>query len=64
MSELYMMVTITDRDRVKKFTNLYKDSGVDVSTITVGKGTAASEILGGMFIRITSFVNYFTTLLA
>ena len=45
MSELYMMVTITDRDRVKKFTNLYKESGVDVSAITVGKGTAASEIL-------------------
>ena len=45
MSELYMMVTITDRDRTKKFTNLYKESGVDVSTITVGKGTAASEIL-------------------
>jgi len=45
MSELYMMVTITDRDRTKRFTNLYKESGVDVSTITVGKGTAASEIL-------------------
>ena len=45
MSELYMMVTITDRDRTKKFTNLYKESGVDISTITVGKGTAASEIL-------------------
>ena len=45
MSELYMMVTITDRDRVKKFTNLYKESGVDVSAVTVGKGTAASEIL-------------------
>ena len=45
MSELYMMVTITDRNRVKKFTNLYKESGVDVSAVTVGKGTAASEIL-------------------
>lgn len=45
MSELYLMVTITDRDRTKKFINFYKESGVEVSTITVGKGTAASEIL-------------------
>ena len=45
MSELYMMVTITDRDRTKKFTNFYKENGVDVSAITVGRGTAASEIL-------------------
>ena len=36
MSELYMMVTITDRDRVKKFTNLYKESGVDVENIQIG----------------------------
>ena len=45
MSELYMMVTITDRNLTKKFTNFYKDNGVDISTVTVGKGTAASEIL-------------------
>ena len=45
MSELYMMVTITDRNLTKKFTNFYKDNGVDISMITVGKGTAASEIL-------------------
>ncbi len=40
-----MMVTITERDRTKKFTNFYKESGVEVSVITVGRGTAASEIL-------------------
>lgn len=45
MSELYMMVTITDRNRTKRFTNYYKENGVEVSTITVGRGTAASEIL-------------------
>ena len=45
MSELYMMITITDRDRVKKFTTFYKEKNVDVSFTTVGKGTAASEIL-------------------
>lgn len=45
MSQLYMMVTITDRNRIKKFTSFYKEAGVDISTITVGRGTAASEIL-------------------
>ncbi len=45
MSELYMMVTITERDRIKRFTNFYKENGVDISMITVGRGTAASEIL-------------------
>ena len=45
MSELYMMVTITDRDRTKRFTNFYKENGIDISMITVGRGTAASEIL-------------------
>lgn len=45
MSELFMMVTITERDRTKKFTNFYKENGVEVSMITVGRGTAASEIL-------------------
>lgn len=45
MSELYMMVTITDRIRTRKFTNFYKENGVEVSNITVGRGTAASEIL-------------------
>ena len=40
-----MMVTITDRDRTKWFTNFYKENGIDISMITVGRGTAASEIL-------------------
>ena len=45
MNELYMMVTITSRNLTRKFTSFYKEQGVDVSTITVGTGTAASEIL-------------------
>ncbi len=45
MSELYMLVTITNRNLTRKFANYYKESGSDVSVITVGKGTAASEIL-------------------
>jgi len=45
MSELYMLVSITDRNLTKRFTNFYKEQGMDVSVITVGRGTAASEIL-------------------
>lgn len=45
MSELYMLVTITDRNLTKRFTTYYKEQGMDISMITVGRGTAASEIL-------------------
>lgn len=45
MSELYMMVTITNRNLTRKFTSFYEEMGLDVSVITVGLGTAASEIL-------------------
>lgn len=45
MSELYMLVTITDRNLTKRFTTYYKEQGLDISMITVGRGTAASEIL-------------------
>lgn len=45
MSELYFMVTITNRNITKRFATFYQEMGVDISTITVGRGTAASEIL-------------------
>ncbi len=45
MNELYMMVTITNRNLTKRFTSFYQEMGVDISVITVGRGTAASEIL-------------------
>ncbi len=45
MSRLYMMVTITDRSRAKKFNTFYSESGLDVSLGTLGHGTAANEIL-------------------
>ena len=45
MSELYLMVTITDRNQMKRFTAFYQENGVDISFTTVGKGTARSEIL-------------------
>lgn len=45
MSQLHMMVTITNRNLTKKFVHFYKEKGLDVSGVTVGMGTAASEIL-------------------
>ena len=45
MSELYMMVTITNRNLTKRFTTFYKDLGLEVSLVTVGSGTASNEIL-------------------
>lgn len=45
MSQLHFMVTITNRNMTKQFTNFYKELGLDISYITVGNGTAASEIL-------------------
>lgn len=42
---IYLMVTVTDRNFTKKFTSFYSEHGLNVSAITVGSGTAASEIL-------------------
>lgn len=45
MSEIYMLVTITSRNMTRKFIDFYKHKGLDVSVVSVGMGTAASEIL-------------------
>ena len=45
MSELYMLVTITNRNLTKRFTTFYKELGLDLSLITVGTGTASNEVL-------------------
>ena len=44
MSELYMMVTISDRNSIRRFLSFYKDFGISVVLTTMGRGTAASEI--------------------
>ena len=43
MSRLYMMVTITDRNRKKKFEEFYKKNEHMVFFTTLGRGTANSE---------------------
>lgn len=45
MSRLYMMVTVTDRSRKKKFEELYKNNNHMVVFSTLGRGTANSEVL-------------------
>lgn len=45
MSELYLMATISDRNQVRRFLAFYKEYGITMSLITMGQGTAASEIL-------------------
>lgn len=45
MSELYMMVTISDRNQARRFLSFYREYGVTVTLLTFGRGTAVSEIL-------------------
>lgn len=45
MSELCMMVTITNRSMYRKFQNFYREQGLTVSFGTVGRGTAGNETL-------------------
>ncbi|MCD8119590.1 MAG: P-II family nitrogen regulator [Lachnospiraceae bacterium] len=45
MSSLYLMVTIINRNRINHFTDFYNAQGLTVSCITLGMGTASSEIL-------------------
>lgn len=45
MSELYGMVTVAGREQLPRFTAFYQRYGVEVCLVTVGTGTAASEIL-------------------
>lgn len=45
MSELFMMTSILDRHKAKKFMAFYQEYGVQVILHTLGRGTAASEML-------------------
>lgn len=45
MSTLHLMVTITSRNLTKRFVRFYEEMELPVSFITLGNGTASSEIL-------------------
>lgn len=60
MSELYLMVTITDRKLSKKFTRFYQTHGVDVMLTTTGRGTAVSEVLDYFGLEASEKTVYFS----
>ena len=45
MSELYMMTTLANRNMLPRFLGFYQEQGVNVNLITLGRGTAASEVM-------------------
>lgn len=45
MGEIYLMTTITDRHKGKKYLDLYKQEQINVMYITMGQGTARGDIL-------------------
>lgn len=45
MSELNFMVTISDRNQSRRFLALYKEYNISVVLISMGRGTAADEVL-------------------
>ena len=45
MSALSLLVTITSRNLTKKFVDFYTEEGLPVSFVTLGSGTASSEVL-------------------
>ena len=45
MSELFMMFSILNRNKTEKFVTLYKECGIHVNFLSLGRGTAASEML-------------------
>ena len=45
MSELNLMMTITDRALEKRFMSFYREHHLEVILATVGRGTATNEVL-------------------
>ncbi len=45
MSELFLMVSILDRNRAKNFLTLYETHGITVNFVSLARGTAANDIL-------------------
>ena len=45
MDQLNLLVTITDRNRLTGFLELYKQHNLQVNLVALGKGTANSEVL-------------------
>ena len=44
-SELFLMMTVADRERMRGFIRLYKDKGLDIHFMSLGHGTAQKRYL-------------------
>ena len=53
MGKLYLTTTIVDRKNGSKYTKLYKDSGLAVTFVTLGSGTAADDVLDYLGLEAT-----------
>lgn len=45
MSELHLMFSIINRRQIRRFQSLYEEAGASLAMTTLGRGTAASDIL-------------------
>lgn len=45
MSKVYVMVTICSRKNMPRFVDCYKDYNVEAADISLGRGTASSDVL-------------------
>ena len=45
MTELYLMITVSDRNQARRFMAFYREYGITVALVTFGRGTTTSEIL-------------------
>ena len=53
MNDLYWMITIVDRNSTDRFTDFYEKYGASVSFVSVGRGTATSELLDFLGLEIS-----------
>lgn len=53
MSTLYLMTTISDRNQSRRFLAFFKEHEVNVTLLTLGRGTAASEMLDAFGLEAT-----------
>ena len=53
MGKLYLTTTIVDRKNGSKYAKLYKDSGLAVTFVTLGAGTANSDVLDYLGLEAT-----------
>ena len=61
-SELFLMMTVTGRDRLPEFIALYHDKGLDTHLISLGHGTASLQVLRYLAMDATEKAVVFTVL--